>query len=178
MESSEPNWNTADAIELWKHFTATGSDDKDRMMQVCNWLLTSSVAIVVFAVTLQAKIKFLTTPKALTILVIFAFILSIASSVIAVIYGGYANWNWAKANQIAPVIARLCGSPTLLDPQDKPWTAKDTENGSGPLACWGRCWSQPARTYEKLAPIFLVYFWLSVLSAVADFGLMMLILCA
>jgi hypothetical protein len=85
------------------------------------------------------------------------------------IYGGYANWNWAKADQIG----RIYEWATLY-PDDVSWTDEEKKHGSKLLAKWARDLSAPTPAYHGLAPIFRIYFTLSLLSIAAHVTLMVL----
>ena len=145
---------------MWKKFAETGGADKDRMVHVCNWLLSFSVAIIGVAFAKGVDPSIVTKGAAIAILGGLGLLLSIASALVTIIYGGYANWNWAKADQIARVYHW-----DILKPKDEPWTAMQKLQDSCLLAKWGRCWSAPADTYSRLAPIFNLYFVLALLSA-------------
>ena len=159
MNPSEHKWGDEDGFEVWKHFAETGGRDKDRMVEVCNWLLAISIAIVGFAFAEGVRTDLVSHKTAFIVLASFGLLVSLVSALVALTYGGYANWNWAKADKIAR------RSVWPLQPNDEPWTENEKKDGSHLLARWGRCLGQPADTYRCLAPIFLVYFALSLISA-------------
>ena len=161
MNSSGSQRDASDMVALWKHFAETGDHDKNSMVQICNWLLAISVAIVGLAFAKDVHTRFVNERWTFLILGSFGTVISLVSVSVALIYGGYANWNWAKADQVA-----RDNNWNDLDPDHDPWT-EDQKTHSWVLARWARCLSYPVNTYNRLAPIFIVYFGLSVLSAIA-----------
>ena len=81
------------AFEVWKHYAATGGADKNWMILVI-WLLGFSAGIIGF----YATGKLVKVPCAVIFLGILISLLAAATSLL---YGAYAAWNWAIADQIA-----------------------------------------------------------------------------
>lgn len=95
--------NTAVALEdrliqLWQHFASVGGNDKDRMVTAATWLLAFSGAIVGYIVT-----KGLSSDhyEASVFLAALGLIVSLLAAFVTLMYGGYANSNWAIADTIA-----------------------------------------------------------------------------
>jgi hypothetical protein len=80
------------AFEAWKHCGAVGGSDKDKMIQIVTWLLGFSAAIIGFQATAD-----LTDPR----IAIFGILISLVAAYVALLYGTYAAWNWALADEIA-----------------------------------------------------------------------------
>jgi hypothetical protein len=75
-------------------------------------------------------------------------------------YLGYANWNWAKADQIAKDY-----DWSRLDPTDSPIEALGIPTKRVCcLVTWALRQATPKPAHEKLAPVFWCFFWLSVAS--------------
>jgi hypothetical protein len=159
------------AIELWKYFGGVGGGDKNTMVQVCNWLLGFSVAIVAFAFGTKLLTKLFSEQWAFSIMSLLGFIISFVSGLVSLIYGSYANWNWAKADQIAD--AHKENKWRILDPDNVPWTNDQKKRGFG-LPEWVVNWSTPTPRFHRLGPIFWIYFVLSMLSAAVHLTVMIL----
>lgn len=87
----------------------------------------------------------------------FGLGLSIVSIFAVLIYGGYANRNWATADEIADRYGW-----DLLDPEHEPWTEIQERGRNRLLGRWARELSKTRNPYSQLAPIFWVYLVLSV----------------
>jgi hypothetical protein len=145
------------AKEAWKHFAKTGGDDKNQMVKVCNWLLSFSVGIIGFAFAQGLQDTPVVSKEiGMLILSIFGAALSFTSALVATIYGGYTNYNWAKADQIAEDCKW-----DILSPENDPWGDKHRKAQQNWVASKARAWAAPRNTYSQLAPIFLVYIFLS-----------------
>jgi hypothetical protein len=164
--SSRP-WLEPQAVDLWKVHAERGGADKDRMVTVCTWLLGLAVAIVVLAFGQGVETTLGTEKVALTILALFGLGLSILSAFAALIYGGYANRNWATADEIARLYEW-----DLLDPEHEPRKPREERRSDRRLdrvlGGWARNLSKPREPYSQLAPIFKLYLGLSVASAGAQ----------
>lgn len=89
------------AFEAWKHYAAAGGADKDRMIQIATLLLGFSAAIAGFIFDHAVKGSHVTEPLAAAGLSIGGMIVAFASALVTLLYGGYANRNWARAERIA-----------------------------------------------------------------------------
>lgn len=138
-------------------------------MQVCTWLLTASVAIVGFAFTHEPQLHLLSGRETVLVLAWVGLAISLLTALVALTYGGYASRNWAKADQIARV-----NGWQVLDPSDDPWTCEQKKALPRAYAAWALRLSAPRDTYSSLAPIFLVYIALAVLSAAAHLAIILL----
>jgi hypothetical protein len=149
---------------------SVGGADKNTMVQICNWLLGFSIVIVGFAFGKDLD-KGILGERFVFSMAFFGFIISIVSASVSLIYGGYANWNWAKADQIARDYVDY--GLRILDPDDAPWTDDQKKRGFG-LPAWVLNLSTPTPRYHRLAPIFWIYFVLSLLSMAVHITLMVL----
>ena len=135
------------AFEAWKHCGAVGGADKDKMIQIVTWLLGFSAIIIGFHATGDLE-----HPR---VAAIFGILVSLAAAYVALLYGAYAAWNWALADEIAetyhwqellpdhePVDIRASGLQRLL----VRWLARP---------CKG-----------KIAPVFWAFLGFSLASAV------------
>lgn len=145
------SWNEeAVAFDVWKYYASVGGADKDRMVQITTWLLGFSAGIL----GLHATGK-LTELRAALLLIVLGILVSVLAAFVALLYGGYATWNWAIADQIA----RTYPWPEL-SPTNNP-IPKSTAGWSAKPALW---LAKPRP--GKLAPIFWLFFLVSMASAV------------
>jgi hypothetical protein len=82
------------AFEVWKYYAATGGADKNWAIQIDTWLLAFSAGIIGFYAT--GKL----TEEAFAVIWL-GILISFVAAVTALLYGGYAAWNWAIADKIA-----------------------------------------------------------------------------
>jgi hypothetical protein len=169
MSSTPPQSGAVDRLDLWKHFAQTGGNDKDRMINICSWLLAFSVALAGLTFVQEVHPHLLSKRWTFVALAVFGFLTSLASALVALIYGGYANWNWAKADQIA----RL-NEWKVLDPKNDPWTDEQKASSAGVLARCSRWLARPRETYSSLAPVVVFYIVLSLVLAASHVAIMML----
>jgi hypothetical protein len=93
---SDVETDYAHDLEIWKYYGAIGGADKDRMIQIVSWLLAFSSAIL----GAYASGK-LVVFRATIMLLILGMLLSLLAAFTALLYGGYATWNWSIADRIA-----------------------------------------------------------------------------
>src|SRR6266498_1738307 len=99
----EQKANNRQDIELWRHFASSGSVDKNTMVTVTSWLIGLSATAIEYIITNLIDFNTVTiieTKKFICVALLGA-IISLVSSYISLLYGGYANENWAKAAEIA-----------------------------------------------------------------------------
>jgi hypothetical protein len=130
------------ALEVWKHFASIGGDDKARMIQIVTWLLAFSAGIIGLYATGRLK-------QAIVPLFLVGILISVLAAFTALLYGGYAAWNWAIADQIA---------------KDHNWQKQKPdyvpfENSQIPWSVW---LAKPCQ--NGIAPVFWLFFGGSVLS--------------
>jgi hypothetical protein len=130
------------------------------MIQVCNWLLAFSAILLAFLFKKDLAEDIFSRKMVSLFVALFGIAISVVSALVALTYAGYANRNWAKADQIA-----LRYKWNMLDPQDEPWTEEDKRASLGKLATLVHFLSAPRPTYHRFAPIFWIYLILSGLSA-------------
>ena len=136
------------ALERWKYYKGVGGADKDTMIKIVTWLLGFSTAII----GLQATGK-LTDYRSMILLTVLGILLSIVAALVALLYGGYATWNWAVADQIA-----LAYHWQELLPGNNPIPTRP-RRGLTRFAFW---LSKPCS--GKIAPVFWLYFCVSLVS--------------
>jgi len=136
------------AFEVWKYYGGIGGDDKNKMIQIVSWLLGFSAAII----GLYASGK-LTEPVATVLLIVLGILVSILAAFTALLYGGYATWNWTIADQIA----KNYEWPEQC-PDYKPF-AKVKAHRTALIPLW---FAKPRQ--NKIAPVFWMFFVVSVLS--------------
>lgn len=141
------------AFDVWKYHASVGGADKDRMVQVTTWLLGFSAAILGLYATGE-----LGDTWATILLLVIGILVSALAGLVALLYGGYATWNWAIADQIAEAQKAEEGAWSVLLPANRP-IEKATMFSAPAL------WMAKPRP-GKLAPIFWLFFVISILSAV------------
>jgi len=144
-------WEKDDlAFEAWKYFASVGGSDKDRMIHIATWLLGFSAGIV----GLQSTGK-VTDSQAGGLLAVLGVLVSAVAAFVALLYGVYASWNWAIADEIADAYRWLEALPKHDPFQRWPahWSIK-------PILWLGR--PRPG----QLAPVFWLFFGVSIVSLV------------
>jgi hypothetical protein len=125
------------ALDVWKYYGGVGGADKDTMIKIVTWLLGFSAAIIGFYATGK-----LTEPLATKLLLVLGISVSILAAFTALLYGGYAAWNWAIADRIAEAYGWAEQSPRYypFSESNVRWTAvvpllfaKPCENGLAPV---------------------------------------------
>jgi len=160
INSTKCHWEEGAALEVWKHHASTGGADKDRMITIASLLLGFSVAIVAFTFKEAKSYQELIGSVGVVFLASAGIAVSIASALITLIYGGYANRNWAKADQIAHDYKW-----ERLYPLDSPFAPNIGSDEYPPCrVAWALRQSGPKATHKELAPVFECFFWLSVAS--------------
>lgn len=135
-------------LELWKHHASFGGEDKNRMVIVSTWLLGGSAAILWYIWTKLICFDPLGFEEPLRAMgaTILGLLLSALAAYVTLVYGGYSNRNWEKAEQIA---YRRGWNDLLPTQTDTPST------GLNEIA---RKWARPCKPESELAPIFIVFF--------------------
>ncbi|HXF40763.1 MAG TPA: hypothetical protein VN687_13695 [Blastocatellia bacterium] len=136
------------AIEVWKYYGGIGGADKDTMIKIVTWLLGFSTTII--GVYATGK---LTDSFATVLLIVLGTLVSILAAFTALLYGGYAAWNWAIADKIAMVYEWAEQKPDYIPiPRSEThWTS------AFPLRLAKPC-------QNRIAPIFWVFFFVSLVS--------------
>ena len=144
-------------LELWKHHASFGGEDKSRMVTIASLLLGfSSTILGYFVATLVGPETFaLSQPIKAIAASAVGIVVSALAAYVALLYGGYANQNWEKADQLAENRGWL----DLL-PSDK-------ESLGFALHAIARRWARPCKPAEGLPPVFTVFVVLAMLSLVA-----------
>lgn len=151
-------------LEVWKHFAGVGGTDKNTMITTVSWLLAFAATAIGYIVTNTQMIG-ITSPRiqhpvrmmAVSLLGIFV---SVVALYLAILYGGYSNRNWAKADEIArrrkwfDLLPE--GSPDKMTP----------ELGCKPdrLATFAWQRARPCYPQTELAPVFKIFSFLALLS--------------
>ena len=131
---------------VWKHYGETAGADKNWMIQIVTWLVGFSSATVMFKPSEISKF----TAVVLTVLgMLFSFLAGFT----ALLYGGYATRNWAKANRIA----KEHKWPELRENYDPFTDHKIPRSSVIPLRLARPCGN-------GIALVFWIYFLISILS--------------
>lgn len=153
------HWEDDVAFEVWKHHASIGGADKDRMVLMATWLLALSAGILAFVLKEPEQPNVVRGPIVARCLAIVGVMTSVVSALVTLVYGGYANWNWAKADQIAKDYGWW-----RLDPTDSPIAALGIPENRNFLVAWALGQARPKHAHEELAPVFWYFFWLSMAS--------------
>jgi hypothetical protein len=151
--------STDEAMRMWKHFADIGGNDKDRMVAMSTWLLGFSSAILWFAVTQGLPFK---SHLASIIVSILGLIPSALTVYVTLMYGGYANRNWSHAD----AIAKAFGWDFLTADNDSHCRPTKDKGAKWALRiAWHA--STTREPLERLAPVFMVFLGLGLLSTAA-----------
>jgi hypothetical protein len=145
--SKKKTWDDNEelAFEVWKYYGGIGGADKDRMIQIVTWLLGFSAAIIGFYAS--GKLQ---EPLGTVLFIVIGILVSLLAAFVALLYGGYAAWNWSIADQIA------CNYEwTEQKPDYNPFESVKTRS-TATLSLW---LAKPCG--DRIAPVFWVFFWVS-----------------
>ena len=92
-------------LEIWKHYASYGGEDKNRMVTIATSLLGGSAVILWYILTKQVNFNdgnlvLREAGISLGVAILGAGV-SFLAGYVSLLYGGYSNRNWEKANQIA-----------------------------------------------------------------------------
>jgi hypothetical protein len=151
-ESSDQRTPDQD-LELWKHYSSFGGQDKNTMVTIDSWLLGGSVAMLAYLwnelippkdLDIGSILDISLPVRALGIAALGAGVSTLALY-ISLLYGGYANRNWEKAGRIA----------------EKRWKDLLPSHEKSPghsLKAIAKRWARDCEPEKMLAPVFRWYF--------------------
>ncbi|MHA7291354.1 hypothetical protein ACX80V_17160 [Arthrobacter sp. MDT3-24] len=147
--------SASDYLELWKHYAAFGGEDKNRMVTIASYILGVSAAVLGVIVSLLKDDEWITfkQPQQAVMFSALGIIISGIAAYTVLLYAGYSNQNWQKADDIA----RDRGWSDLL-----PQPSQDTV-GLRPLVRIGNRLAEPCEPRSNIAPVFRVFAALSIL---------------
>ena len=141
------------AFEAWKHCSAVGGADKNWMIQIVTWLLGLSAVIIGFQATGDLEDP--------CVAAMFGILVSLVAAYVALLYGAYAAWNWALADEIAEAYHWQ-----QLLPDHEPVHISNA-GWQGRLV---RCLARPCK--GEVARVFKMFVSFSVISAAIHFFLL------
>lgn len=146
--------STSNYLELWKHYAAFGGEDKNRMVTVASYLLGVSAGALGIIVS-QLKGEWITfeQPQQAVMFSTLGIIISGIAADTVLLYAGYSNQNWQKADDIA----RDHGWNDLL-PELSPETV-----GLRSLVRISNSFAEPCEPKSNIAPVFKVFAAVSIL---------------
>lgn len=157
MESSAHRDEPAasDYLELWKHHAAFGGEDKNRMVAVVSFILGFSAAVLGVVASLPVEegswIAFEKPGRAIVFSALGTVVSGIAAYTV-LLYAGYSNQNWRKADSIA---------------KNQPWECLTKNRKLSPRACnhslaaLSEKLAKPCEPDRELAPVFITFLVLS-----------------
>ena len=151
-------------LELWKHHASFGGEDKNRMVTIATWLLGASATMLWYIWPRLICPDPLGIKEPLIALGVATLGMGVSAlaGYISLLYGGYANRNWEKADQIAA----SRGWEDLL-----PLEHKAPGHGLNAIA---KRWARPCKPKDKLAPVFIVFILLATFSLAAHLTILSL----
>jgi hypothetical protein len=161
-------WCENQALELWKYFGGVGAADKNTMITVESLLLTLSTAVIGYLGTTVIDLDSLSAakPYAGIYLAILGLVIAGVAGYVALLYGGYSNWNWAKADAIARARSDDPKWKALLPTQATALLEEKTNRKPTWSCARALQWGRPCIPTEELPPIFRLFALLAVGSAI------------
>jgi hypothetical protein len=156
-------------LELWKHFAGMGGTDKNTMITTVSWLLAFAATAIGYIVT-GPQMNGSTSPwlshhGRVTVVSLLGILVSGVAGYLVLLYAGYSNRNWAKADDIARKhqwLDLLPEGPDKMTP----------EHGGKPdrLAecAWGL--ARPCLPQTHLARVFAIYSALALFTGLVHVG--------
>jgi hypothetical protein len=161
------------AIQIWSYYANAGGNDKDRMVVIATWLLTLSAGIVLYFAN-QGLPGTAADAIGSAVFALLGAIVAVAAGCLIVLYGGYANSHWLKAD----AVAEHYGWNDLL-PEEESATAsiiarklEAAESGRGWLANRSIRYARSCKPAESLAPVFVWFFWFAFASLAVHLSLL------
>jgi hypothetical protein len=138
------------------------------MVTVESLLLGFSAALVAYVGTnlLCFPPLSVTDPYKAICLAILGVVISSVAAYVSLLYGGYSNWNWAKADAIArDQAARYPKWAELLPQNAQAAVARGTTRAPSWFSAIAARFGRPCDPIAQLAPIFSLYAWLALAAA-------------
>jgi hypothetical protein len=156
-------------LELWKHHANFGGEDKNRMVTIASWLLVGSAGMLAYSWEnlsfeniniweIKNIAESIRDPVKALGFAILGLGVSILAAYISLLYGGYANRNWEKADRIA----KNRGWKDLLP-------SHETSSGYS-LNAIAKRRARDCDPEKTLPPVFKVYFGIAVCLCVLHLG--------
>jgi hypothetical protein len=167
-EADDPTqWSEGQALELWKYFGGVGAADKNTMVTVESLLLGFSATVMGYLVTqvLCFGPFSVTKPYQGIGLAMLGLLISGVAVRVALLYGGYSNWNWVMADAVARAQKHQTKWEKLLP--EKASTVVTLEPHAGASWFFNKAmkWGRPCEPTKRLAPIFSLYAKLAIVAA-------------
>lgn len=144
-----------------------GGTDKNTMITTVSWLLAFAATAIGYIVTnsqmITATIPRVQQPGKMMVVSLLGVFVSVVAWYLALLYGGYSNRNWAKADEIARKRKWLDllpeGSPDKMTPE------RVCKPDRLAAFAWRR--ARPCYPQTELAPVFKIFSFLALLSGLA-----------
>ncbi|MFX0202763.1 MAG: hypothetical protein ACFFCW_42205 [Candidatus Hodarchaeota archaeon] len=151
-------------LELWQHHASFGGEDKNRMVSIATWFLGASAAMLWYIWTSLICPNPLGIKEPLITLGVATLGMGVSAlaGYISLLYGGYSNQNWEKADQIAT----SRGWKDLLP--------LDHEAQGHGLNAIAKRLARPCKPQVELAPVFVVFLVLAAFSLAAHLTILSL----
>lgn len=156
-------------LEIWKHFAGMGGTDKNTMITTVSWLLAFAATAIGYIVTdpqmIASAAPRLAHPGRMMVVSLLGVLVSAVAGYLALLYAGYSNRNWAKADDIA---RRRQWFDLLPEGSDK----MTPEHGGKPdhLAEFAWRLARPCLPQTNLAPVFTIFSALAIATGFVHVG--------
>lgn len=151
-------------LEFWKHFAGMGGTDKNTMITIVSWLLAFAATAIGFIATedglIASKFPELESPRRMMALSLLGLGVSAVAGYLTLLYAGYTNANWAKADEIADRHGWVDLLPEGSSGRKTPNEGKKTSR----LNRWAWHLARPCYPDRELAPVFKAYLLLATLA--------------
>ncbi|MFM0144933.1 hypothetical protein [Paraburkholderia sp. RL18-085-BIA-A] len=175
----ETPWEERQAMELWKYFGSVGAADKNTMVTVEAFLQGFSATIIGYVVTKLVCFHPLgiTEPYVGICLALLGFVIACVAGYVSLLYGGYSNWNWAKADAIARSQVSRDPRWKKLLPEHSIEAVDGTRRKASVFCAIAVRLGRPCDPVTQLAPIFSLYAWLALFTALFHLLVFLLSVC-
>ena len=93
-EEKPDHLSNQELLQLWQHFANVGGHDKDRMVTILTLLTPALTGVIGFAYITENDCQRQIAATA-------GLVTALVAAVVVLMYAGYANRNWAIADEIA-----------------------------------------------------------------------------
>jgi hypothetical protein len=162
-------------LEFWKHFAGMGGTDKNTMITTASWLLAFAATAIGYIVTQMISFNptRLLCPVTVRVVSLLGLVVSFVAGYVTLLYGGYANRNWAKADELA------CKHQWRDVLPEYRTTGEAIPEENEPTGLAGFAWrrARPCNPKVRLAPVFWVFTLLAISCGLLHLGFLIWSCC-